>query len=370
MENNNINIENPLNEEIQNEVVLQQILPAGAYFIVGSIAAEELALANLIATEVAKLNRLTGTPLTFDNFRTLSISVIRELKFVLLKNTILEAKLNETLDYIDSANLDIGSTIENNLIALLNSIAQEELQLGLLINAVGNRVLTLAPTLTIAQLQAVNEIVLTIMKIITEKNLVLLNKLRTIVRFIENNTLTLNAGQLATLTANINAILNAIRVEETGLSALILGEAAKLRRAQALISTVGDIPILIAFNNTVTNVIDVVVQKNMILEAKLEEIIALIIRFFPTAALQDPFLNPLTAIQQSIADEENALAVLITDEAAKINDILSILPAVLTQADVLTLIAANNSVTNMLESITLKNMILEQKNLDIINFVL
>lgn len=373
MNTENLKTEEIQNEELQNEIEIQQINQNSAALILGSIASEELALADLIAAEAAKLNRLTGAPLTFENFRILSISVIRNLKFVLLKNTVLEAKLNETLNYIDVANITIGSTIENNLIALLNSIAQEQQQLGNLISIVGTRVQVLAPNLTFApvnQLQLINEIVLTIMKVITEKNLVLLSKLRTVVRFIENNTLTLDAAQLTALTASINALLASINSEETGLANLILGEAAKLRRAQVLTVNPDEIPRLIAFNNTVTNVIDVVVQKNMILEAKLEDLIALISRFFTTPGAQEPFLAAITLIQASIAAEENALAVLINDEADKINDILSILPAVLTQGNVLTLILANDSVTTMLESITLKNMILEQKNLDIINFVL
>ena len=98
----NMNKENakPQNEKLQNNVVLQQIPDlnaAAAFSIVGSVAAEENALAALIQEEADKLALLTGDSLTFDNFTDLAGSITRTMKTVLLKNTVLEAKLTETL---------------------------------------------------------------------------------------------------------------------------------------------------------------------------------------------------------------------------------------------------------------------------------
>lgn len=145
---------------------------------------------------------------------------------------------------------------------------------------------------------------------------------------------------------------------------LIEGESVKLNRAVALTTTPAGIADLLTFNDTITSVIDVVVQKNMILEAKLEELLALLALGFTPAQLAI-FAVTLSNLQQSIANEEFALAALIGSEALKINNIAAITPN-----NIDNLVAANESVSILLESITLKNMILEQKNLDVINFIL
>lgn len=95
----------------------------------------------------------------------------------------------------------------------------------------------------------------------------------------------------------------------------------------------------------------------MILEAKLEDIIAIITlgNGFNDEQLAG-FAVSLSNLQQSIANEEFALANLIGTEALKINDVATITPG-----NVGNLIAANESASLLLESITLKNMILAQK---------
>ncbi len=368
----NINSENSItkNENLKNEEVLQQvpgINAAGAFNIVGSVAAEENALAAIIQEEADKLSLLTGATLTFANFTDLSQSITRTMKTVLLKNTVLEAKLTETLNYIDNENFTITPAFVDSLISVLSRIANEENALGNLIRALGNTVRLLAPGLTLAQLQAVDQIVLSLLRVITEKNLVLLSKLRRLVRFIVNNSAafpTPTAAQVAATIAAINALITSIVVEENGLAVLIEGEAVKLNRAVALTTTSAGVADLLAFNDTVTSVIDVVVQKNMILEAKLEELLALLALGFTPAQLA-VFAVTLSNLQQSIANEEFALAALIGSEALKINNIAAITPS-----NIDNLVAANESVSILLESITLKNMILEQKNLDVINFIL
>lgn len=366
----NINNEITEDDNMQNCVEVQQtpvLNAAAAFSIVGSIAAEENALAAMIQEEADKLTLLSGTTLTFTNFTNLTGSIIRTMKTVLLKNTVLEAKLKETLNYIDRENFTITSVLVDNLIAVLRSIANEENALGNLIRALGNAVRFLAPSLTLAQLQAVDQIVTSLMRIITEKNLVLLSKLRFVVRFIVNNAAAFPAStpaQVAATIAAINSLINSIIVEENGLAVLIEAEAAKLSRAIALTTTPAGIPGLLAFDTTITSVIDIVVQKNMILEAKLEEILALLALGFTPAQLA-AFAATLSNLQQSIANEEFALATLIGTEAAKINAV-----AGLTPGNVGNLIAVNDSANTLLESITLKNMVLEQKNLDVINFIL
>ncbi len=366
----NINNECIKDNNVQNDVEVLQtpgLNAAAAFNIIGSIAAEENALAAIIQEEADKLTLLTGSTLTFANFSNLTGSIIRTMKIVLLKNTVLEAKLTETLNYIDRENFTITPALVDNLIAILRSIANEENALGNLIRALGNAVRLLAPGLTLAQLQAVDQIVTSLMRVITEKNLVLLSKLRIVVRFIVNNAAafpTPTPAQVAATIAAINSLINSIIVEENGLAVLIEGEAAKLGRAIALTTTPAGIPGLLAFNTTITSVIDIVVQKNMILEAKLEEILALLALGFTPAQLA-VFAVTLSNLQQSIANEEFALATLIGTEAAKINAVAGITPG-----NIGNLVAVNDSATTLLESITLKNMILQQKNLEVINFIL
>lgn len=366
----NINSESIKNNDVQNDVDIQQtpgLNAAAAFNIVGSVAAEENALAALIQEEADKLTLLTGATLTFANFTDLTESITRTMKTVLLKNTVLEAKLTETLNYIDSENFTITPAFVDNLIAILGRIANEENALGNLIRALGNAVRLLAPGLTLAQLQSVDQIVISLMRVITEKNLVLLSKLRRIVRFIVNNSAafpTPTAAQVAATIAAINSLITSIVVEENGLAVLIEGEAAKLNRAVALTTNAAGIPGLLEFNTTITSVIDIVVQKNMILEAKLEDILALLALGFTPAQLA-VFAVTLSNLQQSIANEEFALAALIGTEALKINAIAGITPG-----NIGNLVAVNDSATTLLESITLKNMILQQKNLEVINFIL
>lgn len=369
----NINSENSQkqNGNVINDAVIQQVPgvnPAGAFNIVGSVASEENALAAIIQEEADKLALLTGAVLTLANFTDLTQSITRTMKTVLLKNTVLEAKLTETLNFIDTEGFDFTPAFVDNLIAILGRIANEENALGNLIGRLGNAVRLLAPLLTsLEQLQFVDEIVISLMRVITEKNLVLLSKLRRLVRFIENNSnvfATPTPAQVAAVVANINALITSITVEENGLALLIEGEAAKLNRAVDLTTTAAGVDDLIAFNNTITSVIDVVVQKNMILEAKLEDILALLALGFTPAQLA-VFAATLSTLQQSIANEEFALATLIGTEALKINDV-----ATLTPGNIGNLVAVNESATTLLESITLKNMILEQKNLEVINFIL
>jgi len=366
----NINNEFIKDNNVQNFVEVQQtpgLNAAAAFNIIGSIATEENALAAIIQEEADKLALLTGSTLTFANFTTLTGSVIRTMKIVLLKNTVLEAKLTETLNYIDVENFTITPAFVDNLTAILRSIANEEIALGSLISALGNAVRNLAPSLTLAQLQAVDQLVTSLMRIITEKNLVLLSKFRRVVRFIVNNSAafpTPTPAQVAATIAAINSLINSIIVEENGLAVLIEAEAAKLGRAIVLTTTPAGIPGLLAFNTIITSVIDIVVQKNMILEAKLEDILALLALGFTPAQLA-AFAVTLSNLQQSIANEEIALGTLIGTEAAKIDAV-----ARLTPGNIGNLVAVNESATTLLESITLKNMILEQKNLDVINFIL
>lgn len=369
----NINSENPQTkkENLKEDIVLQQVPalnPAGAYNIVGSIASEENALAAIIQEEADKLALLTGAALTLDNFTDLTQSITRTMKTVLLKNTVLEAKLTETLNFIDTEGFDFIPAFVDNLIAILGRIANEENALGNLIGRLGNAVRLLAPALTsFEQLQFVDEIVISLLRVITEKNLVLLSKLRRLVRFIVNNSgvfATPTPAQVAAVVANLNALITSITVEENGLALLIEGEAAKLNTAVVLTTTPADIDDLIAFNYTITSVIDVVVQKNMILEAKLEDILELLALGFTPAQLAG-FAATLSILQQSIANEEFALGTLIGTEALKINDVANITPG-----NIDNLVAVNESATTLLESITLKNMILGQKNLEVINFIL
>ena len=265
----NINNENIKKEKLQENVVIQQtpgLNEAAAFNVVGSIAAEENALAALVQEEADKLALLTtdALALTFDNFAELTASITRTLKTILLKNTVLEAKLTETLNYIDEEGFTITSDFVDDLTAILSRIANEENALGSLIAVIGTVVGLLAPSLTLEQLQVVDELVLALMRVITEKNLVLLSKLRRVVRYIINNSENFpipSAAQVAAIIAALNALINAIRVEENGLAVLIDAEAAKLNRAIVLTTTAGGVDGLIDFNDIITSVIDILFRK-------------------------------------------------------------------------------------------------------------
>lgn len=343
---------------------------AGAFGIVGSVGAEELSLSSIINEEADKLQRfftIDTTP-TVAEFVELTQSITRTMKTVLLKNTILESKLTETLNLIDTVGIpDNDDLLITNLIAVLSDIAAEEAALGRLIFWLGQVVERLVTLLTLdfESLQLIDQVVIALMRVITEKNLVLLSKLRRVIRFLLNNIeeFSVTPGDLQSGVAAIIELIEAINEEETGLASLIDGETAKLTEAIA-ITTAANVDDLLAFNNTITSVIDIVVQKNMILEAQLEDILA-VLNLPALAGLLTSFFPSLTSVQQSIALEETALAGLITAEAAKINVVDFV-----TAADVDSLVAVNDSVTTLLESITLKNMVLGQKNLEIINFIL
>ena len=266
--------------------------------------------------------------------------------------------------------MTITPAFVDNLTAILSRIANEENALGNLIRALGTIVGLLAPGLSLEQLQDVDRlIVLPLMRVITEKNLVLLSKFRRVVRFIVNNSADFpppTAAQVAAVIAAINAMINSIIVEENGLAVLIEAEATKLDTAIDLTTTAGDIDDLLAFNEIITSVIDIIVQKNMILESKLEDILALItIENGFTPAQLAVFAATLSNLQQSIANEEFALAALIGTESLKINAVANVTPG-----DIDNLVSVNESASLLLESITLKNMILAQKNIDVINFIL
>lgn len=371
---NFFNINNEISQKqninLQNDAGIQQVPglnAAAAFNVVGSVAAEENSLAAIIQEEADKLALLTGTALTFDNFTDLTGSITRTMKTILLKNTVLEAKLTETLNYIDEEDFTITPAFVDNITLIISRIANEENALGNLIGALGTVVDALAPSLTLVQLQAVDEIVLALMRVITEKNLVLLSKLRRVVRFIVNNSGDFpppTAAQVAAVVAAINALITSIVVEENGLAVLIEAEATKLTRAIGLTTTAGGVDDLLDFNDTITSVIDIIVQKNMILEAKLEDILELLSLGFTPAQLA-AFAVTLSNVQQSIANEEFALAALIGSEALKINAVATVTPG-----NIDNLVSVNESASLLLESITLKNMVLAQKNIDVINFIL
>lgn len=362
-------IEMPNNNENSKDIGIQQVTSVNAVAIVGSVAAEETALASLIQAEANKVTSVEGPGVALDDLLRLNQSVLRTMKTILLKNTVLEIKLRETLNFItvegiDPLNLD---DLIDNVIDLFTSIGQEESALGSLIDRIGVGIVQVAPTITsLDDVIAVNNSVRSIMKVIVQKNMVLLRKLRSTVRFFEfllsTTGVNLPFDVISALQNTIrNNLIQSISREENGLAQLILGESSKFSRALALGLTVEE---LLVLNDSVTGVIDTVVQKNMILEAKLEEIVALIgLVDFSEDTLR-VIANAFTLIQGSVAQEENALARIIQLEADKLNQIIGLAPG---QVDIL--IDANTRVTTLLESITLKNMILEQKAEEVVNFI-
>jgi hypothetical protein len=349
----------------KRSIQILQVTSVNAVLIVGSVAAEETALAALIQAEANKLTSASAGGITVEEFRRITQSIIRTMKTVLLKNTVLEVKLRENLNFIRAEGIDPTNLNEllNNLVAVLRSIGEEEVSLGNLIDRLGVAIIDVAPAIaTFEDVQAVDNSVRALMKVIVQKNMVLLRKLRTTVQFIQSIGVVFPPDVLATLQDIIrNFLIRSIQSEESGLSQLISGESIKFSTALAIGLTVDE---LLALNSLVTGIMDTVVQKNMILEAKLEEIIALIGLAGFAPDILTLIANTLTIIQGTIAQEETALARIITEEANKLNQIIALAPG-----NIETLIDANESVTTLLESITLKNMVLEQKSEEVINFI-
>jgi hypothetical protein len=293
-----------------------------AISIVNSVANEESALASLIESEANILNSAIKPCTTVNELLCLNKSVIRTMKTVLQKNTVLEVKLRETLNFIREEGVDPSNINEllNNLIFVLDSIGEEEFSLGKLIELIGFEIIKLPKSSTFENIKDVYRNATALMKVIVEKNMVLLKKLRSIVQFIEyilcEGLIFPNCVLENLLNIIKNKLIASIYTEKIGLSKLIQSNSFKLRSAFSNCLTEDE---LFEIKCITEDVLDTVDEKNKILEYKLEEIIALIklVRF--TSCDLNLIADTFEHIQKSAIQEEKELIKFINSQANKIN---------------------------------------------------
>ena len=157
----------------------------------------------------------------------------------------------------------------------MESISKEEISIGHLIEQTG-KALANVEFCTFDDIKSVNILVKNLMRLIIEKNMILLRKLRTVIsliEFIKRSEFDIFIKVKKKLLCTIKKLANSIFTEEKGLALLIHGESVKFHCALNVclnseeISELGDL---------MTDFIDVVCEKKRILEYKLDEIIKLL----------------------------------------------------------------------------------------------
>ncbi|MBY0147831.1 hypothetical protein [Neobacillus niacini] len=365
-------MENERNE-LENEENLQinQVQSANLLNVIGSIATEEIGLRILILAEANKIQAAIGVEgVTIADLIRINRSVTRTMKTVLLKNTILERKLRDVLNTLREQDIATFS-VQQLLIEFANvigSIFNEENALAELIQAEADKINTAIPiATTVEELVELDQSVRALMKIIVQKNFILQRKLRNVIQFIEfliseNVVLPITIQNVIN---NLILLINAISNEETSLGALIESEAQKIDRAGNFGPTTEQ---RLEINNSVGSIVDTIVQKNMILEAKLEDVLSLFRQVELNEIQIEQIENSLSNIVNSIAVEEEGLGNLIALVSLSLLSTISNISNLST--DVINdLIQANENTTNLIESITLKNMVLEAKLEEALDFI-
>ncbi|MGG7619069.1 hypothetical protein [Bacillus coreaensis] len=359
------------NSQNDEPIQINQLQSSTLINVIGSIATEEIGLRNLILSEVNKIQAAVEVEsVTINDLIRINRSVTRTMKNVLLKNVILERKLRDVLNTLRQQ--DVGSySVQQLLIEFANiigSIFNEENALADLIDAEATKINTALPIATsVEELLELDQSVRALIKIIVQKNFVLQRKLRDVIQFIE---FLISVGVVLPVTIvnvinNLILLINAISNEETSLATLIDSEAQKINRAGNFGPTTAQ---RFEMNNSVSSIFDAIVQKNIILEAKLEDVLFLLrqVELNETQILQ--IETNLSNIINSIASEEEAMGNLIVLVSFSLNSSISNISNMST--DIINdLIQANENTNNLIESITLKNMVLEAKLEEALDFI-
>lgn len=256
-------------------------IPSNAVSIVGSVADEEYALASLLEAQANLLCNAINPCITVCDFTDVIQSIIRTLKTIIQKNNILENKLRETLSFIQKEGigcLDYNDQFEllNNLNSVLESIGAEECSLGYLIDKLGKGVTNIASYCTFDDIKQVNNLVVTLMKLIVEKNMILLRKLQTVIRlikFIKCSEFDFFIKVKKEMLCSIKNLISSIFKEEEGLAELIFGESVKISCALKMCLNEEE---LLELDRLITSFIDVICDKKRILEFKFSEILTLL----------------------------------------------------------------------------------------------
>ena len=256
-------------------------VPSNAVSIVGSVADEECALASLLEAQANLLCNAINPCITVCDFNDVTQSIIRTLKTIIQKNNILENKLRETLSFIQKEGigcLDYNGQFNllNNLNSVLESIGAEESSLGYLIDKLGKGVTIIASYCTFNDIKQVNNLVIKLMKLIVEKNMILLRKLQTVIsliKFIKCSEFDIFIKVKREMLCTIKNLINSIFIEKKGLAELIFGESIKISCALKMCLNEEELSEL---DSLITSFIDVICDKKRILEYKFSEILTLL----------------------------------------------------------------------------------------------
>lgn len=317
MSNNNKNMNKDINYPIQG-------IPSNAVSIVESVAQEECALASLLESQADLLCKAVNPCIAVCNFNDVINSIIRTMKTMVIKNNILENKLRETLNFIQKEGiecLDYNQQFEllNNLNSVLDSISKEEFSLGHLIDQTGE-VIAKVEYCTFDDTKSVDDLVITLMRLIIESNMILLRKLRTVIsliKFIKCSEFDIFIKVKKKLLCTIKKLINSIFTEEKGLALLIHGESIKFHCTLNMcinseeISEMGDM---------ITDFVDVVCDKKRILEYKFSETINLLNTIGFNCSEIESIMDHIKELQSRALAGEFKLAELIKEESKNINN--------------------------------------------------
>jgi len=316
----NINYNN--NDKNKNFTI--EGIPSNAVSIVDSVANEECALASLLEAQANLLCNAINPCITICDFIDVIQSIIRTLKTLIQKNNILENKLRETLNFIQKEGigcLDYNEQFEllSNLNSVLESIGAEESSLGYLIDKLGKGVTNIASYCTFDDIKQVNNLVVTLMKLIVEKNMILSRKLQTVIsliKFIKSSEFDIFIKVKKEMLCTIENLIKSIFKEEKGLAELIFGESVKISHALKMCLNEEEISEL---DSLITSFIDVICDKKRILEYKLSEILSLLNTVGFSTCEIDSILDHIKELQSASFKGEFELSKLIKNNSKELN---------------------------------------------------
>lgn len=320
MLNNNYKNNNDMNSSIEG-------VPSNAVFIVESVADEECALASLIEAQATILCNAINPCITVCDFTDIVQSIIRAMQAILQKNNILENKLRETLNFIQKEGincLDYNEQFEllNNLNSVLESISKEEFSLGYLIEKLGDGVTNIECYCDFDDIKQVNNLVATLMRLIVEKNMILLRKLRTVIsliKFIKCSEFDIFIKVKKELLCTIESLIKSIFSEEKGLSKLIYGESVKINCALKMCLNEEEISEL---DDLLNRFIDIICDKKRILEFKLRDILELLNIVGFSSCEIDSVIDLIKELQSCEINESFELMILIKNASKNLNEFI------------------------------------------------
>ena len=301
-------------------------IPSNAVSIVESVAQEECAISSLLQAQADLLCEVINPCITVCDFADVINSIIRTMRTIVIKNNILENKLRETLNFIQKEGiecLDYNQQFEllNNLNSVLESISEEEFSIGRLIDETG-KIIAQIDYCTFDDIKSVNDLIIALMRLIIEKNMILLRKLQTVIsliKFIKCSEFDIFIKVKKKLLCTIKKLINSIFTEEKGLALLIHGESVKFRCALKMCINSEQISIL---EDSITDTVDAVCDKKRILEYKLSDTIDLLKTVGFSLSEIDSIMDHIKELQSSALAGEFELSKLVKEEAKNLNKII------------------------------------------------